>query len=418
MIPETEIIRDPIHGFIKYNKLEEDLINSIPFQRLRRIRQLAFANLVYPGAEHSRFSHSLGAMEFASQIFDTVVSKDKEIFKNELKWCDEEFDIYRQKIRIVALLHDIGHAPFSHATEKMFPNGKKHENYTRELILSDYIGDILDQYNNLGITRENIAEFFDTDEINENVAFLRQIFASELDADKMDYLLRDSLYAGVQYGNYDHKRILATICLVKNEDSHSFSFGIEEGGVHAFEGLILARYFMFTQVYFHPVNRVYELHLEKIMENENFPETNFEIDNFIFLDDNDINFIIKSKRDTINHCGYIYYRNHYKCAWKSKEHPDKFEGLKYSQLQKSLTDKYGDDIMIDVSEKVPYKYDDSDILVKMDNGIGTIRNCSKIIDNLDKIIQMRVYSQEKIKKEVAEFCVKILKEIDITNQFN
>src|SRR5882724_5976045 len=126
-------IRDPVHSFIYLTEDEMKIVNTPVFQRLRYIRQLAFTHLVYPGAEHSRFAHSLGVMEFATRMFDTLMSKP---LATELKWKKEQRERNRQLLRLGALLHDIGQAPFSHASEELLP-GLSHEEITRRLILED-----------------------------------------------------------------------------------------------------------------------------------------------------------------------------------------------------------------------------------------------------------------------------------------
>ena len=142
----TEEVRDPIHGFIIYNGLEKEIINSKPFQRLRHIKQLAFTDYVYPGATHTRFAHSLGVMEFATKIFDILVRKQGDVLKKGFGWNDGDIQRNRQLLRLSALLHDVGHAPFSHASESLFSNGQKHEDYSVKIIRETQIGNIIDQY--------------------------------------------------------------------------------------------------------------------------------------------------------------------------------------------------------------------------------------------------------------------------------
>lgn len=129
--------RDPVHGFIELNEWERDIINQPAFQRLRRIKQLAWTDMVYPGATHTRFEHSLGVMHVATRIFDTLRQRDEQLLE-ELGY--ENLDRQRQLVRLAALLHDIGHPPFSHATEELFPsdpNTKKpysHEQYSAAIV--------------------------------------------------------------------------------------------------------------------------------------------------------------------------------------------------------------------------------------------------------------------------------------------
>jgi HD superfamily phosphohydrolase len=166
-------IRDPVHGFVLLNDLEVEVISSEPFQRLRYIRQLALTYLVYPGAEHSRFSHSLGVMEFASKIYDTLIYKHQ----HDLKWDKQRIAKNRQLLRLAALLHDIGHAPFSHASEELL-QGVEHEAYSRKAMLALPLSRILDKFEDKsGITAQSVADFFSAESIDPDIAFLREIFS-------------------------------------------------------------------------------------------------------------------------------------------------------------------------------------------------------------------------------------------------
>ena len=134
-------IRDPIHGFIEFSEDEMRIINSAPFQRLRHIRQLALTSLIYPGAVHTRFEHSLGVTYLVTQAFDSAIKNAEET--GNCPFSNEKIDIYRQLLRIIALTHDIGHAPLSHASEKLFPEGMEHENYTELILCQTEIAEII-----------------------------------------------------------------------------------------------------------------------------------------------------------------------------------------------------------------------------------------------------------------------------------
>ncbi|NHV06547.1 MAG: HD domain-containing protein [Thaumarchaeota archaeon] len=123
-------VRDPVHGFIQFNEWEKEIIDSPEFQRLRRIRQLALTDMVYPGATHTRFEHSLGVMHLATKMYDAIVSSNKSLLESKLKYDEAGLKRDRQLVRLSALLHDVGQMPFSHALEKTTP----HEDYTLEII--------------------------------------------------------------------------------------------------------------------------------------------------------------------------------------------------------------------------------------------------------------------------------------------
>lgn len=268
-LPEyASTFRDPVHGYIGVFQWEKDIIDSAVFQRLRGIRQLGLTSYVYHGAEHSRFGHSLGVMHLAGRFVDRIMRypKHRELLREGQKWCKSEFEDKVDQIvleaRLAGLLHDIGHAPFSHTGEStLFRENQRHENYSEAIIRSDEFaiaGIIDDQLCDRGISSTRVADIIGEKEIYE-VAFVKELISSVWDVDKMDYLLRDSRYCGVQYGLYDLDRIIDTVTLYDENPDGVLRLGIREGGIHAIEGFILARYFMFTQVYFHKVRRAYDL---------------------------------------------------------------------------------------------------------------------------------------------------------------
>ncbi|MDL2253032.1 HD domain-containing protein, partial [Ruminococcaceae bacterium OttesenSCG-928-I18] len=242
--------RDPIHGFIDVSPEERTIIDSRPFQRLRNIRQLATTYLVYHGAEHTRFGHSLGVMHLVTRVFESIVTKNPNLFDEKQKnW-------YRQVLRLIGLLHDIGHAPFSHASEELFPDDKTHEDYTCEIIHHTEVADLICS---IGETyKKKYGEEYDIspellwmiyegkDVLNEKYVlpdfqFLKSFMDGELDCDKMDYLLRDSYFCGVKYGNYDLDRLVSSFTIFRKEDENILLLSIERGGIHALEEFVLAR---------------------------------------------------------------------------------------------------------------------------------------------------------------------------------
>ncbi|BDH79340.1 MAG TPA: HD domain-containing protein [Methanothermobacter sp.] len=216
-----KFIRDSIHGNLQINDFEVKLIDTPPFQRLRRIKQLGFTNLIYPGANHTRFEHSIGTMHLASQLADQLgLDKHK-----------------KSILRVSALLHDLGHGPFSHVSEAVIPDS--HEELTIKVIRESIISDIL-------------MEKFDLEEIEATLkgeGVLGQAISGEIDVDRMDYLLRDSHYTGVAYGIIDVERLIQNI---KIEDD----LILDKKGVPAAESTLLARYFMYPSVYQHHTTRI------------------------------------------------------------------------------------------------------------------------------------------------------------------
>jgi len=254
-------VRCPVHGFIKYSANERKVIDHPAFQRLRYVRQLAMEYLVYPGAVHTRFEHSLGVMELASQVFDHLVQFHREEIEKDLKQVPELSDCTiakaRQVVRLVGLLHDVGHPAFAHAGEKGIP-GKDHEKVSIHVI-ENVMGDLLDSTFFPGTSKVLVRLM----QKSPGLAFLSQLVSGEIDADRADYLLRDSLHCGVNYGVYDSDKLVESLTLVEDRETGRLQLAFDRGGEHTFEAVILARYQMNTQVYFHKIRRIYDHYLEQ-----------------------------------------------------------------------------------------------------------------------------------------------------------
>ena len=272
-------IRDPIHVFIRLDNDERKVLDSHPFQRLRHIHQLAMTYLTYPGATHKRFEHSLGVMELASRVFDVVTNPaNTDNIRHLLTPLQhdniDQLRYWRRVLRLAALCHDIGHLPFSHAAEKeLLPDGWDHEKLTRKIIVSDEMKTIWDSITPpirhehieklaIGPKKVTDLEFTDWETILAEI-----IVGDAFGVDRMDYLLRDSHHIGVAYGKFDHYRLIDTLRILppaqlgENGEYQEPALGVEEGGIQSAEALMLARYFMYSQVYFHPVRRIYDIHL-------------------------------------------------------------------------------------------------------------------------------------------------------------
>lgn len=270
--------RDPIHQFIRLDSDERRVIDSPAFQRLRHIHQLALTYLIYPGATHRRFEHSLGVMELAARVYDSVTQPYKvhEAARHLVPDKGSEEDGYwRRALRVAALCHDMGHLPFSHAAEnELLSEGWDHEALTREIIDSQAMQRIWrlmtpplrsEDIIKLAIGPKKLPEM----EFTEWEEILSEMIVGDaFGADRMDYLLRDSHHLGVTYGLYDRHRLIDTLRILPRSDreSEELSLGIESGGLESSVALMLARYFMFKQVYFHPVRRIYDIHLKEFLK--------------------------------------------------------------------------------------------------------------------------------------------------------
>lgn len=228
---------DPLHGAITLNRQRPDeallvrLIDTPEFQRLRRIRQLGAANLTFHGAESSRFTHSLGVMAIARRAFDLLIQDNPEL------------QPYRATVLCAALLHDLGHGPFSHTCEDIFDT--HHEVWTRRILEeSTAIREVLDSYPGL---LEQVLQVYSK---QHEIPLVWQLVSSQLDCDRLDYLMRDSYFTGASYGHLDLDRIL----MAMKFDPVSQQLVVARKGSTAIEHYLIVRFFMYAQIYHHPKN--------------------------------------------------------------------------------------------------------------------------------------------------------------------
>lgn len=241
---EEKVFKDPVHRYVHVrDQLIWDLIKTKEFQRLRRIKQLGTLYLSFHTAEHSRFNHSLGVYEIVRRMID-------EIFAGREHWHNED----RPLALCAALLHDLGHGPFSHCFEKIF--NTDHELYTQQIILGDTeVNHVLSR-----VSPEFPKEVAAVINKTHHNKLVISMISSQIDADRMDYLQRDAFYTGVSYGSFDMERILRLMRPTKDE------VVIKESGMHAVEDYLMSRYQMYWQVYFHPVSRGGEVLLNRVLK--------------------------------------------------------------------------------------------------------------------------------------------------------
>ncbi len=241
MLKPVAEIRDPVHGYVKVTEVERDVADSPFVQRLRRIHQLAGAYLVYPGAVHTRFDHVVGAMEVAGLIAESL-AKRTDIGQDQI-----------QEVRLAALLHDVGHGPFSHIYEEVLTEKTNltHEDLSQRVILETSIKDTLEKH---GFSSKKMSDFCVGKQASKP-AYMNEIIAGGLSADIMDYLLRDSYFTGVEYGKVDIRRVIDSLSVVEKH------LALDQAALDAFEAVLIARYEMFKAVYFHRTVRAAELML-------------------------------------------------------------------------------------------------------------------------------------------------------------
>ncbi len=257
-------IIDPIHDFVRVNSNELKIIDTPIFQRLRRIRQLSGAHLIYPGAQHTRFEHSLGVMHIASMAGHAL--NEKGIVSSD----------NIQNLRFAGLLHDIGHGPFSHIFEELLQKRKmSHEDMGRDIILKTQIGDLISAN---GFNKKFITELAFGD---SKFQFMNEIISGALSADIMDYLLRDGYFTGAEHAKIDHNRLTYSLDVYKNK------LALEKSALVNFETMMISRYQMFKAVYFHKTVRAGEVMLLESMylAEEELGLSSISLDEYLKLTD-------------------------------------------------------------------------------------------------------------------------------------
>lgn len=335
-------IHDPVHGTIEVSWQEIKLIDARPFQRLRFIKQLGFADLAFPGATHTRYAHSLGAMHMATRIFDKLA-------KNlDLPPADQVR--LRQTVRLAILFHDLGHPPLSHVSERVMPpvatlgidawrpdlaaRRATHEDYTIKLLVDSELTPLIAQYcGDVGVSGATLAALVcgrlgplpaDTFVVRgvDLLPLLSQIVSSELDADRMDYLRRDAYYCGVSYGHFDHVWLCNNLAAV--EHAGKLVLGLQHKAVWAFENFLLARYHMFLAVYYHHTPICFDHLLGRYYDDG---EYTLPADASAYLDTDDMHLWHALRTSQNKWAKYVVRRRPYKLLvethqWRREREPD------------------------------------------------------------------------------------------------
>ncbi len=370
-------------------------------------------------------------MHLAGRFVERLLRQSRNSFliRDRQAWSENEFEDKVDQIileaRLAGLLHDIGHAPFSHTGESaLFSAGKRHENYSEEILLSSDIGIgmvIDEELSSRGITKERVSQIFSDTGIYE-VGFVRELISSVWDVDKMDYLLRDSLYCGVRYGIYDLERILDTITLYDEDPDGALRLGIDYGGIHAIEGFILARYFMFTQVYFHKARRAYDLILtdfisellREIYGHSHYPES---IEEYLTWNDWRVlaNVAERADRASNNLAWRIMARKHPKPVYETGDHADAAVINRALRLPRELEAQFPEvRRWVDRASDHPERFRMGDQMWPIWHRVRwqSLTALSKALSGLEEIRQFRVYADvrgdDDRESEIEEFCRRIM----------
>ena len=412
-MPKVKRIRDVVYGFVFLDEQECAIIDHPVFQRLRRIKQLSLTDMVYPGATHTRFEHCIGVMQMASDMYDSIVSKSSAMgILSSLSLDETGIKRYRKIVRLAALLHDVGHAPFSHAGEDLMPplpighkrysaNETKryeHEDYSIEII-KHVFKELIENHdinNSYPITVDEVTALLGDPTVKLKSAGLlwKELISGQLDADRADYLLRDSVHLGVSYGLYDRSRLVSCITLARTETDAPV-IAVEDGGWHIAESLVIARYQMFTQVYFHKVRRIYDYHiykackeiLGKTKKNKGcYPPPN-KLDDYLKYNDWFMNSQIIAGKGGLSG-DIILNRKHYKCVYETQIIPTGDDVSKLAELENT----YGNqEFYLDEALTSWYKLD-KDILICGKDCVQPLSEKSRIVKSMiEKPCQKRFY---------------------------
>jgi HD superfamily phosphohydrolase len=420
-------INDPIHGFIGLSDIEAKIINSQVYQRLRRIKQLSGGHFVYPTAEHTRFGHCIGVMYIAGMTGRKLLG--------QLGLGDEVL----QDVRIAGLLHDIGHGPFSHVFEESLleRRGWNHEDVTEWIILESELADILEAN---GVSKKRIADLVRGRRKSKKDAVVSGIVAGQVDADKMDYLIRDSFYCGVNYGLIDIHRLINSLEFTKE---YQMQFDIAARG--ALESFLVARYEMFLNVYYHKTVRSVEVMLVKLINAADsvLGLTSFETpEEFLELDD--MSLVSRVRRidpkeseeaeEASRMMGLLDSRILYKSAFEKVLHTeDRFVSkvLTKPRVRESIQDEIAsiagvpeEDVIVDVPTlpSVPYNPHQLD---PMEIGIFEVVDGNRVSHNLSEYSNIadmmkvyldviRVYTFDKHRAKVGRAAREVFQEVPDT----
>jgi HD superfamily phosphohydrolase len=331
-------------------------------------------------------------MELAGRVYDALANRNPDLLDNQPGSRD------RRLVRVAALLHDIGHAPFSHSAEGLFEEDLDHEAMTQRLLRTAELESIF-QRRGEGVEPTQVARLLE----NPGTArerLLAQIVSSELDVDKMDYLLRDSLFCGVRYGNFDLARLLDTMVTLEDPETGEWGLGVAEGGVHALEALVMARYYMFTQVYFNRVGKALELHFNEWLKEI---DQHWPADPEAFLELDDISTMTAMRSSRSEHALAVVERRYFPMVFETREHLSLKEKSRFEELLPQLRTEFGAaHILVSHAAKDPHRLGESRVLVqRFDGQLEPMEEASHFVRHLGRIDRYRIYTQPQMLSEVT-----------------
>lgn len=366
-----------------FSEAEMKLIRSKSFQRLRYIKQLAFVDSIYPSATHTRYQHSLGVCKCITDMYNAVIKNCPEFYH------DGDLEL----LRMMALVHDLGHSPFSHASEEL--SNITHEERLKDIL--DYEKKNIILPNDYGVEGWNLVvqtylgEGFDYVS-NPRLMTLHSFMDGFIDADKLDYLERDAINCGVSYGNFDRDALVNNLTVIR-DNRGNYRLAIMDRGIQALESFVLARYYMFNQVYMHPDERITRIQfcdeMKSLLPNGKYPD---DIKKFLLLDDTKYSRKLK-----------FIYNKKYELVYDSEFNGD---------IKRLLDRRFGNLLLCDVPYKAIFRKDKDDdtVYVKSSlyNGVAPCSKASPILKNIEftYIHKLRYYapidSANEIKQEIQK----------------
>ena len=407
-------IKDPVHGYVYITEAEKEVVDSFPVQRLRRLRQLAGAEYVYPGANHTRFEHSVGVMYLAGRVLQNP-NISQRVSEDEA-----------EMVRIAALLHDVGHGPFSHIFEQLLVKAlnKTHEDMTLWIVENSELKDVI---NKIGYNPEEVGRLAVGRLQKTGKAFLDQIISSSIDVDKLDFIVRDTYHTGAEYGYIDVFRLIHTLDVLDE------NLAVDLGALSALESFIIARVESFKSIYFHRVGRAAQIMLATAMEraNEELGLVNFKTpEEYLAMDDYTVWTMLKNCKESSEIIKNLERRRMLKCAYEQTFYvKDKTVSSIFSveEFRNQIRDKIAEEaevepeaVTIDVPTlpSVPYRHStlmepmEIPVFYKTRDGRKILQRLSEIsgiFDVLKGFINiLRVYTEEKNREKVSDASLKIL----------
>ena len=412
-------IKDPIYGYIRLTDVERNVIDTLAVQRLRRIRQLAGAEFVYPAANHTRFEHVLGTMYLAGVVCNSL----------PVHLSNEE----KQRVRLAALLHDVGHAPFSHLFEPLLLKymGRNHEDVSQWVIAESALGSVISRQ---GFDPKELSGLAVGQRAKSDRSFLGQIISSSFDVDKMDFVVRDSYHTGAGYGFVDVFRLIYTMDVLDG------NLAVDVTALPTLESLILARLESFKAIYFHRACRAVQMMLLKALEaakdelgilHARSPEEYLEWDDYTVWSKLWAN---PRSKEIVR---AIAARKLLKCAYERTFYAkDELASSVFTKetVRLKLEEEIGSKAKVPVSEvgidvptlpSVPYHYAmqmgpiDIPIFAKTRSGEKIpqkITNISKVLDDMRVFMNIvRVYTKEEYRQQVGDAAEEVLGESPLSN---